>query len=187
MNRIIPLEPAAAAGETKRLFDGVRAQFGTVPNLLLVLGHAPVALESFLRSSATLARGTLQPKVREQIALAVAETNLCGYSLSAHSVLGAKAGLTSEEMAEARRATAASEDTNAVLKLARSLVIQRGELGDADLQAARRVGLTDGDIVETVANVALNIFSNYVNHVAQTAVDFPVVKPGHDQPTLAPA
>ena len=41
--------------------------------------------------------------------------------------------------------------------------------------------LTDAEIVETVANVALNILTNYVNHVAQTVVDFPEVKAGQPE------
>jgi hypothetical protein len=55
----------------------------------------------------------------------------------------------------------------------------RGELGETDLEQARAIGLTDGDIIETVANVALNIFTNYVNHIAGTIIDFPEVKPGN--------
>ena len=38
--------------------------------------------------------------------------------------------------------------------------------------------LTDGEIVETVVNVALNILTPYLNHVTRTVVDFPEVAPG---------
>ena len=55
---------------------------------------------------------------------------------------------------------------------------QRGELSDSDLQRARDAGLTDAAIVEVVANVVLNIFMNYLDHVARTVVDFPQVRPG---------
>jgi hypothetical protein len=61
------------------------------------------------------------------------------------------------------------------LKLAQSIVVQRGELGDEGVVGAHQAGLTDGDIVETVAHVALNIFSNYINHIAGTVIDFPEV------------
>jgi hypothetical protein len=63
--------------------------------------------------------------------------------------------------------------TLASLKLPRSIVVQRGELSDADLGRARAGGLSDGEIVETVANVALNILENYVRHVARVPIDFP--------------
>ena len=43
----------------------------------------------------------------------------------------------------------------------------------ADLSRARAAGLSVGEIVETVANVALNIFENYMSHVARVPIDFP--------------
>jgi len=154
----------------------VQAKLGAVPNLFRVLGNAPSALNGYLAFGAALADGGFDPKLRERIALAIAESNQCGYCLSAHTFIGRKLGLTGQDMADARNANAADERTAAVLKLARSIVVQRGELGTAGLERARAAGLTDGEIVETVANVALNIFSNYVNHVAGTIVDFPEVK-----------
>ena len=178
MNRIIPVELDRAGGKTKQLFDAVQAKLGSVPNLFRVLGAAPAALDGYLAFSNALASGALNAKVREQIALTVAESNLCGYCLSAHTYIGGKLGLTTGEIADARRADANTDTTRAVLKLARSIVVKRGEVCDETLRDARTAGLTDGDIIETVANVAVNIFTNYVNHVAQTMVDFPEVKPG---------
>lgn len=178
MNRISHLDPAQSTGKTKQLFDAVQSKLGLVPNLVRVLGNAPAALEGYLGLSGALAGGSLSAKVREQIALTVAESNLCGYCLSAHTFIGGKVGLTAEEIAGARRANATADKTDAILKLARSIVVQRGEVSDADFGKARAAGLTDGDIVETVANVAVNILTNYLNHVARTVVDFPEVKPG---------
>jgi len=179
MNRIAHLDPITATGPVKPLFDGVQAKLGVVPNLFRVLGNAPAALDGYLKFNAALAGGSFDAKLREQIALAVAESNQCGYCLSAHTFIGSKLGLSAQDIADARHANAANERTAAILKLARSIVVQRGDLGAAGLEQARTAGLTDRDIVETVANVALNIFSNYVNHVAGTIVDFPEVKPGN--------
>lgn len=181
MNRIAQLDPAQATGKTKQLLGAVEGKLGSTPNLFRVLGTAPAALDGYLGFTAALAGGSLNAKVREQIALTVAESNLCGYCLSAHSFLGGKVGLTAGEMADARRANATAPKTDAILKLARNIVLQRGEVGDAELKTARAAGLSDGDIVETIANVAVNIFTNYVNHAARTVVDFPEVKPGDFQ------
>ena len=178
MNRITQLDPAQATGKAKQLLDAVQSKLGIVPNLTRVLANAPAALEGYLNFSGALAGGTLSAKVREQIALAVAESNLFGYCLSAHTFIGGKVGLTEKEIADARHAAAETDKTDAILKLARSIIVQRGEVSDDDLKAARTSGLTDGEIVETTANVALNIFTNYINHVARTVVDFPEVKPG---------
>ena len=179
MNRITQLDPAQATGRTKQLFDGIQAKLGLVPNLFRVFGNSTAALESYLNFSGALASGVLSAQVREQIALAVAEINFCGYCLSAHTYIGGKVGLNDKEIADARHAAAASEKTDAILKLARSIIVQRGEVSDADFKAARTAGLGDAEIVETVANVSLNVLTNYLNHVARTVVDFPEVKPGN--------
>jgi uncharacterized peroxidase-related enzyme len=172
-NRIQPVEPDHATGAIRRLFAEVRAKFGLVPNLFRVLANAPAALEGLMGLSAALARGALDEKTREQLALAIAESNLCAYCLCGHTAMAAKIGLTRVQIDDAIRANAADARTDAILKLARSIVVQRGELSDADLGRARAGGLNDGEIVETVANVALNIFENYMSHVARFPIDFP--------------
>lgn len=185
MNRITQLDPAQATGKTKQLFDGVQAKLGVVPNLFRVFGNSPAALEGYLNFSGALAGGVLSAKVREQIALAVAEINDCAYCRSAHTFIGGKVGLTELEIADARRVAATDEHTAAILNLARSIVVQRGELSENEFKAARAASLTDAEIIETTANVGLNILTNYVNHVAQTVVDFPEVKPGAGEATPA--
>ncbi len=178
MNRIAPIDPAQATGKNQQLFAAVQSKLGVVPNMMRVLGNAPAALDAYLGFGNALSHGAFDGRVREQIALTVAESNLCGYCLSAHTFLGAKFGLQPDEIEHARNAGSKDPRTDAVLKLARSVVLKRGELSDADLKAARTAGLGDAEIVETVANVALNLLTNYVNHIARTAVDFPEVKPG---------
>jgi uncharacterized peroxidase-related enzyme len=172
-NRIQLFDPDDATGAIKRLFMEIRAKFALVPNLFRVLANAPAALEGLMNLGAALAGGTLDERTREQLALAVAESNLCPYCLNAHMAIAAKIGLNQAEIDEAIRANAANAKTDAILKLARSIVVQRGELTDADLARARAIGVSDGEIVETVANVALNIFENYMSHVARVPIDFP--------------
>jgi uncharacterized peroxidase-related enzyme len=183
MNRITQLDPANATGKTKQLFDGVQAKLGIVPNLFRVFGNSPAALEGHLNFSGALASGVLSAKVREQIALAVAEINDCSYCRSAHTYIGGKVGLTEREMINARKVAAMDEHTAAMLSLARNIVVQRGELSESEFKTARAAKLTDAEIVETVANVALNILTNYLNHVAQTVVDFPEVPAEACSPT----
>ena len=37
-------------------------------------------------------------------------------------------------------------------------------------------GVSDAEITEVVANTALNLLTNYFNHVADTVVDFPLAE-----------
>ena len=170
-NRIQLVEPDHTTGAIRRLFAEIRAKFTLVPNLFRVLANAPAALEGLMGLGSALAAGALDEKTRERLALAIAESNLCAYCLSSHKATAAKIGLNQAEIEDAIRASASDARTDAILKLARSIVVQRGELTEADLARARVAGLSDGKIVETVANVALNIFENYMSHVARVPID----------------
>lgn len=185
MNRIQQIDPATASGKAKQLFDAVEKNLGFVPNLMRVVGNSPAALEGYLSLSGALSHGVLPAKLREQIALTVGEINACGYCLSAHTLLGGKAGLKGDEVADARHATSTDGKSNAALKFARAVTMQRGHISDADLQAARGASLSDAEIIEVVQHVALNILTNYTNNVARTVIDFPEVKPGEFPPATA--
>ena len=177
MNRLPAIDPATVTGKSKTLLDAVQKKLGRTPNMMRTFAAAPAALEGYLNLSGALATGTLDAKAREQIALAVAEANLCDYCLAAHTAIGGMVGLSADDIGKARQANASLPKTAALLKLARSIVVNRGNVADQDLAAARANGVTDGEVVEVVANVALNILTNYLNQVARTVVDFPAVAP----------
>ena len=123
-----------------------------------------------------MVRIRLSAKVRELIALTVGEANQCQYCLSAHTALGKMAGLGDEEIADGRRGASTDRKTEAVLRFARKIVTERGFVKDDDLATVRAAGVSDAEIAEIVANTALNIFTNYFNHVAETEIDFPAAE-----------
>jgi len=108
--------------------------------------------------------------------VAVANRNACDYCLAAHTALGRKAGVSGDTLAAAQSGESADPRTAAVLRFALQLVNQRGQVDAADVQALRDQGLSDEHIVEVVAHVALNLFTNYVNVALAVPVDFPGVK-----------
>jgi uncharacterized peroxidase-related enzyme len=173
MARIEPLDPRSATGESKELLDGIAQQNGKAINIQRVLAHSPVALQAYLGINGALAQGSLSPGLRERIALVVAQENGCGYCLAAHTFLGGKAGLSEDEILAARRGEAGDEKERAVVEFAQTMVRERANVSDGDVQRLRDAGLFEGEVVEAVANVVLNIFTNYINHVADTPVDFP--------------
>jgi len=105
----------------------------------------------------------IAPKLGEQLAVAVADRNACEYCLAAHTALGRQAGASAQEMQQAQAGESADAKTQAALHFALKLVNDRGQVGDADVQTLREVGFSDAAIVEILAHVALNLFTNYVN------------------------
>jgi uncharacterized peroxidase-related enzyme len=167
------IDPNTATGNAKELLDGIQAKVGMTPNLYRIMANSPAALGGLMDFGGALAKGSLSAKLREQIALVVAETNGCDYCLAAHSAVGKSLGLSKEALLDSRRGSAADTKTRAALAFAGALVENRGHVADEDLQHVRDGGYDDGAIVEIIATVALNTFTNYFNHVAETPVDFP--------------
>lgn len=159
---------------TRPTLEGVRRKLGIVPNLFRVVANSPAALNGLLGLSGALAGGVLPAALREQIALLIAETDACGYCLSAHAAIGAGAGLSEADIEAAREGRAATPKDTQALSFARAVLARQGRAAEAELAAVRAAGWDDAAIVEIIANVALNVFTNTVNSVADTPIDFPV-------------
>ncbi len=173
MPRIQPISTDSADAVQKQILDSVKKKMGMVPNIVATMANSPAVANAYLGFSQQLAGGTLSPRLREQLALVVGEENSCDYCLAAHTALGKGAGLSEPETCDARRAEAKDDAERVALEFAQKIVRDRGEVSDDDIHHVREAGYTDGQIAEIVANVALNIFTNYFNHVAGTEVDFP--------------
>jgi len=175
MTRIKALEISAAPSASQPMLEAVKKKLGMAPNLFKTFAHSPAVLQFYLNGSEALAGGSLGAGLREQIALTTAGANSCDYCASAHSLMGKGAGLAATEMANNLQGRASDAKTQAALTFAAVIVQERGRVSDAQLQAVREAGFTEAEIVEIVANVVANIFTNYFNHIAGTDIDFPVV------------
>lgn len=169
------IEDAPEASQA--MLGAVKKQLGVVPNLFRVVSNSPAALEGYLGLSAALAKGKLPPATRERIALAVAVVNGCSYCLSAHSYIGKNmAKLDSAEIAANRNGTSNDPKAAAAVRFAVKVATLRGHVGDEDVRAVKMSGYDDAQVIEIVQHVALNTWTNYINEVAQTVIDFPVVQ-----------
>jgi uncharacterized peroxidase-related enzyme len=176
MSRLAIPARADVPAASKPILDAVEKQLGVVPNMFRLIASSPAALQGFASNNGALAKA-LDVKTRERIALAVAQVNGCDYCLSAHSYLGLNlAKITADEIALNRRGHSGDAKADAAVAFAARIVRERGHVTDADIQAVRAAGYGDAEIVEIVAVTAENIFTNILNVVAETDIDFPVVK-----------
>ncbi|MEJ0100255.1 MAG: peroxidase-related enzyme [Pseudomonadota bacterium] len=160
---------------SRPLLDAVQRQLGVIPNLYRVIANSPAVLTGFAGFQGALSK-TLDGRTRERIALAVAQVNGCDYCLSAHTYLSLNlARLSAEEIALNRKGASTDARANAAVSFAARVASERGHVDSADVDAVRAAGFTDAQIVEIVALVAENTFTNYLNEVAKTDIDFPVV------------
>ncbi|MCG6860860.1 MAG: peroxidase-related enzyme [Chromatiaceae bacterium] len=161
---------------SKATLETVQKQLGTVPNLYRLIALSPAALGAYTSFQGALSR-SLDVKTRERIALAVAQVNGCDYCLSAHTYLGLSlAKISAEEIALNRKGTSSDVKASAAVSFATKVARERGHVSDADIAAVRLAGFTDAQIVEIISLVAENSFTNYLNEVAKTDIDFPEVR-----------
>lgn len=178
MSRIpVPASIEAAPAASQSLLQSVKEMLGSVPNLFRMVSNSPAALEGYLSMFGALSKGMLPAATRERIALAVAEINGCDYCLSAHTYLGQNlAQLDGDEMNLNRSGSSNDAKAAAAVAFAAKVARQKGRVSDADLQAVRSAGYDDAQIIEIVQHVCLNVWTNYINNLAATPIDFPVMK-----------
>src|SRR5208282_2066282 len=174
MSRIpTPAAIDAAPAASRPLLEAVKKQLGVVPNMFRLISNSPAALESYLGLSGALNKGALPAPTRERIALAVAEVNGCSYCLSARTYLGKNlAKLDDAEIAANRSGASNDPKADAAVRFAVKVVRAHGHVSDADLDAVKAAGYDDAQVIEIVLHVALNTWTNYINVVAQTDIDF---------------
>ena len=168
----VPLNTIDSTG----LLAQIHAAFGATPNMFKAVSNSPAALQSMWGSFGALGGGKIGARLGEQIAVAVADRNDCAYCLAAHTALGRKAGASAEEMSAAQADQSDDPKTAAALRFAVAVVANRARIGDEQVQDLRAVGFDDEEIVEIMAHVALNLFTNYVNVAFKVPVDFPAVQ-----------
>lgn len=176
MARVALIDPQQTTEDRRALLGEIHQAFGATPNMFRAVANSPAALRSMWGAFGALGGGVLPAKLGEQIAVAIADRNACQYCLSAHTVLGRNAGASEAEMSAAQAGESTDPKTAAILRFALQVVEHRGKVGEPDLRPLRDAGCSDQEIVEILAHVALNLFTNYVNVALAVPVDFPAVK-----------
>lgn len=171
----IPVHSVATAPEAARdSLKALEAQFGTVLNIHGAMAHSPAVLETYAAIQRVLRDvGTFDGRTREAIALAVADVDECSYCQAAHTAGGKAAGLTEQQTVDIRRGQVDDPKLGALLALVREQTGAVGTVQDSTWQAALDAGWSDAELTETSAHVALNLFTNYFNHLVETDLDLP--------------
>jgi len=175
MSRISAPAMDAAPEGSQATLQAIKARLGQVPNFSRVLSNSPAVITAHAALSQNLGKA-LDLKTRERIALAVAAVNGCEYCDAAHSFTAFTfAKLSHDEIAMAKQGDAPEVRDAAVVAFARQVAHTRGKVTQADLEPLRAAGFTEAQIIEIVATVAENFFTNLINNVAGTQVDFPAI------------
>lgn len=172
MPRINQIAAASTSGALAADLAEIKGAFGVLPAMFATVAQSPAALAAMWGSFKALGGGRIPAALGEQIAVAVADRNGCDYCLAAHTALGRKTGVSAADMAEAQAGRSADPKVAAALRFALAVVERRAHVDAQEIPALRAAGFDDGEIVEMLAHVALNLFTNYVNVAFDVPVDF---------------
>jgi uncharacterized peroxidase-related enzyme len=177
MSRLTAINPEAATGAAAELFAKIKKAAGRVPNAYATVGtHSPAALGAILGVEAVLASSSLAKADIEIIKLAVSEVAGCDYCIAAHTLMGKFAGLSPEVMKEVRAGTATGDaKRDALVRFVRTLVQTHGTVAAEELDVVRAAGCSEQQVIEVALAIASITFTNLVNRVNDTTLDFPVV------------
>jgi uncharacterized peroxidase-related enzyme len=175
MSRLNTIKVTEATGETAQLFAGIKQAVGKVPNLYATIGtNAPGVLAHVLGTSALLKKSSLVAREQEAINLAVSEATGCDYCLAAHTLFAKAAGYSVEQTRKLRAGAYDEDDSiDALVKFAVQVVTTRGTLPAESVEALRAAGYDDTQVIEALAVVNAILFTNMVNRVNDTTLDFP--------------
>ncbi|ELY3737994.1 carboxymuconolactone decarboxylase family protein [Cronobacter sakazakii] len=175
MSRLQTIATETATGKTALLFDTLKSAMGKVPNAYATIGsNAPDILSQALQHNMTLKKGALSARELEAINLVVSETTGCDYCLAAHTLMAKKAGYSADDT-RALRAGRFAQDAHidALLRFVKTVITTRGTLPESDVTALRAAGFDDRQVIEILSAISAILFTNMVNRVNDTVVDFP--------------
>src|ERR1700747_600195 len=140
MARVKIVDPAEATGKSKELLNALQNNIKSVPNLAKARANSPSGLKAWMEFDGALAKGSLNAKLRQEIALAVGQKNGCEYCVSAHTAIGKFAGLTDQQILDSRQGQGTSPKDSAALTFARELLEKRGQVPASSIQARAAQG-----------------------------------------------
>lgn len=175
MSRIKTVTDDIANSEQAELFAAIKSNLGIVPNFLRVFANSPDALKAFLGFHHIAGNGSLDAATRERIALTLAQRNECEYCLSAHTAIGRKTGLNTDEINSNRNGDSQDAKAAIAVRFSRSLVEHLGDVTTAEIEELRNAGFTDADIVEIITHTGINLLTNILSKASRIDIDFPRV------------
>ena len=173
MTRIKPIPVEEAKDDVKAIYQNLEKKMGKVLNIFQSMANSPETLKAFLGLNEAAGQTSLSPKLREEIALAVAQANHCQYCLSAHSTHAKAIGMTPQEIISARQAESQDKKNQAILKFVHQVVENRGNVANQDVDGLKTAGVTDKELVEIILSITVNLFTNYFNLITDPKIDFP--------------
>ncbi|WP_116770571.1 carboxymuconolactone decarboxylase family protein [Maribacter litoralis] len=162
----------SAPESSKPLLENSLKAFGMVPGLHGVLASAPKALEGYQVLHQLFTETSFNNDELTVVWQTINVEHACHYCVPAHTGI-ANMMKVDEAITEALRneTPLADEKLEALRTFTLSVVRNRGNVTQEDLDAFYAVGYGEQQVLEIILGLAQKTISNYTNHIANTPVD----------------
>ena len=155
-----------ATGKAAELLGDIIARNGSAGTMVRTMAGSPSILAGYLDLSRAMKRTRLERAISERISLALQARLGCALCLVAHTDGARAAGVTDDEIELAKQGTSADPAVAAIVEFAHRIDTNPATITDDDIEALRRLGYRDRDILDVVGLVALNVLTGGFNLVA---------------------
>lgn len=167
-----------ATGARKALYDEMERVRGPgrVSNLFKAYAAFPeLAQANFQRLMVLLSKGNLSVKFKEAVMTALAEANKCDYCVSFHATALRNAGASDDEVKAALAfdpdRIGLTDKEKALFDFALKANGDPHSMLPADIEAVRKAGATDSDLIETLETVNTGNSFNLINGALNVGPD----------------
>jgi len=165
-----------SAGNVKRVFEEIRREkrIPFVPNFFKTLAHAPQSLEAtWMAYRGLTTRGALPEALKEMIFVAICVAQDCKYCEAAHLAFCSLLSVEPDNLAalvdniDALR----PERTRDIIHFSVKCALKPRTLEQSDYAKLRQHGITDSEIVETVAMCGFAMYAVTVADALRLDID----------------
>lgn len=162
----------SASKEGGQALGRLQTAVGMVPNLAATMAESPALLNGFLDLRERFAQTGFSGAEVQVLALVSAYENRCRYCVAFHTAMALKEGVSRESVDLLREGKAPAESRLAALSVyARGMVRQRGQVGDAGLNAFLAAGFSKQQALDVVMSLAFSQMANYSSHITEAPLD----------------
>ena len=150
----------------------VQTRFGMIPNLAGAMATSPVLAEAFIGIFDKVHGGSFDEPQIQTVLLTDAVTNRSAWAVALHTALGLQAGLDPADVETMRSGRSPSDrKLGALSTLARTLIEQRGQLADQDIERFLAAGFGKDLLLEVITIVAASTITNYTGNVTNPPLE----------------
>ncbi len=164
----------SAPEDSKPLMAEQKKTYGMISGLTRVMAEAPGLLEAYMVVGDLFKNSSFNDDELTVIWQTINVEHACHYCVPAHTWIADNMGVSHEISDALRNETPLpTARLEALRKFTLSVVRNRGNVEDNDVQAFLDAGYSKRQILEVILGIAQKVMSNYTNHFADTPVDAP--------------